>query len=271
MRAGALERSSERVELALAPEERRTSLPEVDPEARPRLECFPDRDRRRLALGLDRLRLAVVDHVIGRAVGRLADEDAVDRRGRLKAGGGVDRRRPTPFPRPRRCGHRERSSASPVLTATRNWSSLPLLRNPVADRERRTDRALGVVLVRGRSPEERHHRVADELLDSAAEALELLAQMRVVRSEQSADVLGVELLGAGGEADEIGEEHRHDLALLAHRRRRSLERRAAGVTEPGGVGILGRAAWADDHLLSVRLLPSSHPGDGHLMREVGVA
>ena len=111
--------------------------------------------------------------------------------------------------------------------------------------------------MRGRSAEERHHRVADELLDGAAEALELLAQMRVVRGEQAADVLGIELLGAGGEADEIGEEHRHDLALLAHRRRRSLERRAAGVAEPGGVRILGGAAWADDHSLSVRLPPST--------------
>jgi hypothetical protein len=128
-----------------------------------------------------------------------------------------------------------------------------LLRHPVADRERRADRALGIVLVRGRSAEERDHGVADELLDGAAEALELAAQVRVVGSEEPAHVLGIELLGAGGEADEIGEEHRHDLALLAHRRGRSLQRRAARVAEPGGARILSRAAWADDHVLSVRL------------------
>ena len=50
--------------------------------------------------------------------------------------------------------------------------------------------------MRDRRAEERHHRVADELLDGAAEALELLAQMRVVGSQQSADVLGIEPLGA---------------------------------------------------------------------------
>ena len=43
----------------------------------------------------------------------------------------------------------------------------------VADRERRADRALGVVLVRDRRAEQRHHRVADELLHRAAVALEL--------------------------------------------------------------------------------------------------
>ena len=42
-----------------------------------------------------------------------------------------------------------------------------------------------------------------------------VAQARVVRREQRAHVLGVELLGAGREADEVGEEHRDDLALLA--------------------------------------------------------
>jgi DNA-binding CsgD family transcriptional regulator len=83
-------------------------------------------------------------------------------------------------------------------------------------------------------------------------ALELATQVRVVRSEQPAHVLGIELLGAGGEADQIGEEHRHDLALFTHRRGGSLQPRAARVAEPGGVRILSRAARADDHALSVR-------------------
>ena len=204
-----------------------------------------------MPFGLDRLGFAVVDHVLGRAVGGLADEDAVDRRGGLQAGGGVDhvaRGHPLALRRP----GAERDQRLAGVDGDPQLELVALLRHPVPDGERRADRALGVVLVRGRSAEERHHRVADELLDGAAEALELLAQVRVVRGEQAADVLGIELLGAGGEADEIGEEHRHDLALLAHRRRRSLERRAAGVAEPGGVRILGRAAWADDHSLSVR-------------------
>ena len=43
----------------------------------------------------------------------------------------------------------------------------------VEDAESRADGALGVVLVRDRRAEDRHHRVADELLDRAAEALDL--------------------------------------------------------------------------------------------------
>ena len=88
-----------------------------------------------------------------------------------------------------------------------------LLEREVADRERRADGALGIVLVGGRRAEERHHRVADELLDRAAVALELGADALVVRAEERLDVLGVERLRACGEADEVAEDDRDDLAL----------------------------------------------------------
>ena len=58
----------------------------------------------------------------------------------------------------------------------------PFLEREVADRERSADGALGIVLVRGRRAEERHHRIADELLDGAAVALELGADALVVRA-----------------------------------------------------------------------------------------
>jgi hypothetical protein len=47
--------------------------------------------------------------------------------------------------------------------------------------------------------------------------LELVAQKRVVGGERSADVLDVHALAAAREADDVGEEHGHDLALLAAR------------------------------------------------------
>ena len=50
---------------------------------------------------------------------------------------------------------------------------LAVLGERVADRERRPHRALRVVLVCDRGAEDGHHGVADELLDGAAEALEL--------------------------------------------------------------------------------------------------
>ena len=86
---------------------------------------------------------------------------------------------------------------------------------PVADGERGPNGALGVVLVRDRRAEERHDRVADELLDRAAEALELRAQALVVRAEQRLDVLGIELLGARREADEVAEDDGDDFTLAA--------------------------------------------------------
>ena len=63
------------------------------------------------------------------------------------------------------------TSASPVLTAIRTSSPL-LVARPVADRERRADGALRVVLVHDRRAEDGHDRIADELLDGAAVVLE---------------------------------------------------------------------------------------------------
>ena len=65
-----------------------------------------------------------------------------------------------------------------------------------------------------RRAEERHHCVADELLDRAAEPLELRAKMLVVRGQDRPHVLRIHRLGAGREPDQVGEEHRDDLPLL---------------------------------------------------------
>ena len=74
------------------------------------------------------------------------------------------------------------------------------LERELANRERCADGPLGVVLVRDRRAEQRHHGVADELLDRAAVALELRADALVVRAEHRLDVLGVERLRLRGEA-----------------------------------------------------------------------
>ena len=92
-----------------------------------------------------------------------------------------------------------------------------LLGEPVADRQRCAHGSLGIVLVDYRRTEKRHHGLADELLDAAAEALDLRAQVRVVGHERCANVLGVEPLGARREVDEVSEEDGDDLPLLAPR------------------------------------------------------
>ena len=65
----------------------------------------------------------------------------------------------------------------------------------VDDLEGRADAALGVVLVGDRGAPDRHHRVADELLDRAAVALDLLPGGVEVPAQQLADLLGVPALG----------------------------------------------------------------------------
>src|SRR5581483_10830367 len=141
-----------------------------------------------------------------------ADEDPADGRGGLQPGRRVDDvagGHRLALGRARVDGDERLAGvdAEPQLDA--------LLLRPVADRERRPDRPLGVVLVRGGRAEERHHRVADELLDRAAEAFELGPQRGLQPLEERGDVLGVERLRARREAREIAEQDRHDLALAA--------------------------------------------------------
>ena len=80
--------------------------------------------------------------------------------------------------------------------------------------------------MRDRRAEDGHHGVADELLDRPTEALELGAHAGVVGLEQPSHVLGIHFLGTGGEPDEVAEEARDDLALLACRRSGAERRRA---------------------------------------------
>ena len=199
-------------ELAVAADELNACLVrEVDAEAGTRAQRLPDRDRLGLAFGLDGRCVSIFDYPTGRPVRRLVREDSVDRRGILEASRRVDdiagghalaRLRASIEPNERlACGN-----GDPHLHVV-------LVECPVADGKTGADGALRVVLVRDGGAEERHHRVTDELLDGAAVALELGAEAFVVGPEQRLDVLGVELLRALREADEVAEHDRDDLAL----------------------------------------------------------
>ena len=131
------------------------------------------------------------DLPLGRAERRLADEHAVDRRGRLQPRGGVDDvARDHALTRERLRAERDERLAG--VDADADVQVLAALGDRVAHGERGAHGALGVVLVRRRRAEHRHHGVADELLDRAAEALEHRAQRLVVRRERAAHVLHVE-------------------------------------------------------------------------------
>jgi hypothetical protein len=71
-----------------------------------------------------------------------------------------------------------------------------------------------VVLARLVQPEHGHHRVADELLHDPTVRLDVLVPPHEVRVDHAADVLGVEVLGEHREVDQVGEQHRDELALL---------------------------------------------------------
>jgi hypothetical protein len=75
------------------------------------------------------------------------------------------------------------------------------LRDRVKDAQPGANGPLRVVLVRDRSAEGGHDRVTDELLDHAAEALDLLAQAGVVRAQPGPHVFGVLLFGLRSEPD----------------------------------------------------------------------
>ena len=68
------------------------------------------------------------------------------------------------------------------------WRELPL------DRERSTQGAMGVVLVRDRRPEQCHHAVAQKLIDRSLVAMHRVERHRERAIHDRVDVLGVEAL-----------------------------------------------------------------------------
>ena len=162
------------------------------------------------------------DRALRRAVRRGRDEDPVDRRGRLDSRRGVhhvagDHRLARLRPRVDRDERLAGRDADADVEVER-LVALVQVGDRVAHGERRSDGPLGIVLVGRRGAVHGDDRVADELLDGAAVALERPAQRLVVAAQERPDVLGVELLRARRRADEVDEDRRDDLPLLARGR-----------------------------------------------------
>ena len=171
----------------------------------------PDRERLRLPLGSDRLLLAVLDRVTRHAVRGLADQDPAGGRERLETRGRVDDVAGDDSLARARLGV-ERDER---LAAVDRDPEFELGRERVADRECGADGAFGVILMRHRRAERGHDRIADELLDRSAESLDLRAYAFEVRALKRAHVLRIELLRLRREADQVAEEDRDQLPLLA--------------------------------------------------------
>ena len=183
-----------------------------------------------LPLGNDRLGLLVGDHVAGLEIRRLPHDDAVHGRVRLQPRRGVDDV----------AGHHRLAEGRARVERDHRLAGVD--RDPdlqvaghgadgVAHDERRPHRSLGVVAVGDGGSEHAHDRVADELLDDAAERLDLPADELVIWDQDRANVFGVELLGLRGRADEVDEDDRDDPTLFLGRALLH-ERRAARQAEP---------------------------------------
>lgn len=106
-------------------------------------------------------------------------------------------------------------------------------------------RALGVVLVAERRAEHAEHRVADARVDRAAEVLDHTLEERVEDAEGRLGVLGVGLIGAFGEPDQVAEQDRDELAFLS--RGHGYEQSATVRTEPRPLRIARPAPRTDQH------------------------
>ena len=84
---------------------------------------------------------------------------------------------------------------------------------PALDREGGPERPLGVTLVRDRHPEQRHHPVAEELVNRPFVAVHLVQDQLEDAVHDGADVFGVELFRHRREARHVREQDRHLLAL----------------------------------------------------------
>ncbi len=205
-----------------------------------------------LPLELERLDGLDVDVVAHQAVGEVAEEDLLRSGGLLQSCGDVDRvAGDEPLTRRRVAG----DDLSRVhARADRELDSPVTLELLVQPHERalhprcRSNRTERVVLVQRREAEHGHDRVADELLDDAAVALELVAHGVEVARHHLAQRLGVELLAHARRPLQVGEDDRHDLPdLLGGDGRAGDDRGATREAELRDVRVLRTALRAERH------------------------
>ena len=112
-------------------------------------------------------------------------------------------------------------------------------------------RPQGVVLVQVRQPEDRHHRVADELLNGAAVPLHGRAHAGVVCRHHASEHLRVEPIAERRRPDQVAEEHGHRPPRLGDVR--AGKRGPALAAEPGVARVLVSTPAARDACHRVRI------------------
>ena len=217
----ALVEAVERSQLLAAPHERGLARRRhaADGVLRDEADRLPGGHALRLALQLERLELVVAHGRVRGAHGALADGHAAGPGGRLEPRGhvhGVADDRVGVAHRPGQHLAGVHPDAKGEVRAVRE--PVVHLGHGRLHPEAGPHRALRVVLVRHRGAEDRHHVVADVLVDGAAVALDLLAEPHQRAVHQRLHGLRVHPLRERGVAGEVGEQHGHLPPLLWQRR-----------------------------------------------------
>ena len=127
----------------------------------------------------------------------------------------------------------------------------PVLADRLAHLRRGAGRTQRIVLVRDRYPKDSHDRVADELLDGATVPLEDDAKVLEVPAHPCTERLRIGRLPESRRTDEVAEENRDDLPLLASRLG-AHELSAARHAKAGLGRALDTTAQTDRHGRSLR-------------------
>jgi hypothetical protein len=194
---------------------------------------LPCRHRSRLALQRQRLQLLVLDRLVGRAERTLPDRHAARLGCRLQARGDVDGVADDRVAVADRAGDdlaRVDADTQREVHTVGGAKALVDLGHRVLHAESGAHGALGVVLVRDRCTEDRHHVVADVLVDASSKTVHLLPQPAQAAVYQALDGLRVHALRDRRVAGEVGEDDRYLAPLLreGRGRRGSLGRRGLG-------------------------------------------
>ena len=246
-------------ELALAADERRLEPLRLELAAHSRDDPQgpPERHLAVLALQLEPSRVLVDDRALGRPPRRLAHEHRARLGDRLCPGRRVDQITGNHPLAARADGHgRLAGQHASARAQLRSADFVPQRGDRRDELERCAYGPLRVVLGRHRRAPDRHHRIADELLDRAAVQQHEAPARVEVAGEQLADLLCVPRLGERREPDQVCEQDGDEASLgerrLDARRRRNRsfrcgslpELRAAVAAEPLPGRILGAARAA---------------------------
>ena len=109
-------------------------------------------------------------------------------------------------------------------------------------------RPFGIVFIGHGRPEQRHDRVANELIDRATIGLDHWDELREARVHHPADFLGVHSLGEGGKARNVGKQHRHLAAFTCQGGQRGRSGRGGRRMDKGlwsCRGVLARQRGGD--------------------------